>query len=124
MQRRLDIEQNGKTLYVKTTVMNSKGTRRVEVKYRIGGLETVYRGLDGDGFHSSVHWIAGGLLFDTVKLFEISVINTKNARRARLYVPLHILSLPGSAFWEPRLFSNGFKLFQNDPWRAPHFLSS
>lgn len=67
VQRRLDIEQNGKTLYVKTTVTNSKGTRQVQVKYKIGGPETVYRGFDGDEFHSSVHWIAGGLLFDTVE---------------------------------------------------------
>jgi hypothetical protein len=67
VQRQLDLEQKGNTLRVKTTVINSKGTRHLEVSYHIGGPETVYKGLDGDEFRSSVHWDATALVFDTVE---------------------------------------------------------
>ena len=66
-QRRLDIDQNGDTLRVETTVTNSKGSRRLTVTYRIGGPETVYKGLDGDEFHSRVHWDGSALAFETVE---------------------------------------------------------
>jgi hypothetical protein len=66
-QRQLDIEQHGDTLRVQTTVTNSKGTRHLEVNYRIGGAETVYKGLDGDEFHSRVHWDGSALVFETVE---------------------------------------------------------
>lgn len=65
-QRQLDIAQSGKTLRVKTTVTTSKGTRRLEVlpDWR---AETVYKGLDGDEFHSRIRWDGGALVFDTVE---------------------------------------------------------
>jgi hypothetical protein len=66
-QRQLDIEQNGQSLLVKTMVTNSQGTRRLEVKYVIGGPETSYKGLDGDEFRSSVRWDGSALVFDTVE---------------------------------------------------------
>jgi hypothetical protein len=66
-QRQLDIEQKGNALRVETTVTNSKGTRRLEVTYQIGGPETVYKGLDGDEFHSRAHWDGSVLVFDTVE---------------------------------------------------------
>jgi hypothetical protein len=66
-QRQLDIEQSGNTLRVETIVTNSKGTRRLEVTYQIGGPETVYKGLDGDEFHSRVHWDGSVLVFETVE---------------------------------------------------------
>jgi hypothetical protein len=66
-QRQLDIEQNGQSLLVKTMVTNSQGTRRLEVKYVIGGPETSYKGLDGDEFRSSVRWDGSTLVFDTVE---------------------------------------------------------
>jgi hypothetical protein len=66
-QRQLDIDQHGQTLLVKTTVINSKGSRRLEVKYEIGGSETSYKGLDGDRFRSSVHWDGSTLVFNTVE---------------------------------------------------------
>jgi len=66
-QRRLDVEQNGQTLHVRTTVSNAKGTRRLDVSYQIGGPETIYKGLDGDEFHTSVHWESGALVFVTVE---------------------------------------------------------
>jgi hypothetical protein len=66
-QRQLDIEQKDNTLRVKTTVTNSKGTRRLQVNYQIGGAETVYKGLDGDEFHSRVHWDGSILVFETLE---------------------------------------------------------
>jgi hypothetical protein len=66
-QRQVDIEQNGQNLVVKTMVTNSQGTRRLEVKYVIGGPETSYTGLDGDEFRSSVRWDGSTLVFDTVE---------------------------------------------------------
>jgi hypothetical protein len=66
-QRQLDVEQNGNTLRVKTTVTNSKGSRHLEVRYQIGGPETTYKGLDGDEFHASVHCNGSALVFDTVE---------------------------------------------------------
>lgn len=35
--------------------------------YQIGGSEAVYKGLDGDEFHSRVHWNGPALVFDTVE---------------------------------------------------------
>jgi hypothetical protein len=66
-QRQLDIEQKGQNLLMKTTVTNSQGTRRLEVKYVIGGPETSYTGLDGDEFRTSVRWDGSTLVFDTVE---------------------------------------------------------
>lgn len=66
-QRQLDIEQNGQSLLVKTTVTNSRGTRRLEVKYVIGGPRTSYKGLEGDEFRSSVRRDGSTLVFDTVE---------------------------------------------------------
>lgn len=66
-QRQLDVEQNGWSLLVKTIIGNSQGTRRLEVKYEIGGPETTYTGLDGDEFRSSVHWDGSALVFETIE---------------------------------------------------------
>jgi hypothetical protein len=66
-QRVLDIEQDGNTLRVETTVTNSKGARHLTVTYQIGGPETAYKGLDGDEFHSRVHWDGSILVFDTIE---------------------------------------------------------
>src|SRR5215467_1193941 len=67
-QRQLDIDQNGHTLQVKTTATNSKGSRQLEVKYEIGGPQTIYKGLDGDEFRSSVHWDGSALVFNTISV--------------------------------------------------------
>jgi hypothetical protein len=66
-QRKLDIEQDGQSLLVKTTVTNSQGIRRLEVKYLIGGPETSYTGIDGDEFRSPVRLDGSTLVFDTVE---------------------------------------------------------
>jgi hypothetical protein len=66
-QRHLEIEQNGRNLRAKTVVTNSQGTRNLEVKYEIGGPQTVYTGLDGDQFRSSVRWDGNALVFDTIE---------------------------------------------------------
>lgn len=76
-QRRLEVEQSGKNLRVKTKETNPQGTRNLEVKYEIGGAETTYTGLDGDEFHSSVHWEGNGLVFDIVEHEDGSVIPQK-----------------------------------------------
>jgi len=65
--RRLEVEQNGNKLRVKTVVTNSKGTRTLEVTYEIGGPETVYKGLDGDEFHSSARWDGKSLVFEIIE---------------------------------------------------------
>lgn len=64
LQRQLEIEQNGQNLLVRTILTNSEGTRHLEVKYQIGGPETTYTGLDGDEFHTTVHWDGSALVFD------------------------------------------------------------
>jgi hypothetical protein len=66
-QRQLEIEQNGEILLVRTIVTNSQGTRRLEVRYVIGGPATSYTGLDGDQFRTSVRWDGNSLAFDTVE---------------------------------------------------------
>jgi hypothetical protein len=66
-QRQLDIEQNGNTLRVETTVTNSKGTRHLAVTYQIGGRETVYKGLDGDKFYTRVHSDGSSLVFEAIE---------------------------------------------------------
>jgi hypothetical protein len=66
-QRQLEVEQKGRDLRVKTVITNSEGARSFEVKYEIGGPETVYQGLDGDEFHSSVHWQGSDLIFETIE---------------------------------------------------------
>jgi hypothetical protein len=66
-QRQLDIQQDGSVLTVKTMVSNSQGSRRLVVTYQIGGPETVYKGLDGDEFHSTLRWDGSALVFDTVE---------------------------------------------------------
>jgi hypothetical protein len=66
-QRQLDVKQNGSSLRVETIVTNAKGTRRLVVTYQVGGAETIYKGLDGDEFHSRAHYDGGLLVFDTVE---------------------------------------------------------
>jgi hypothetical protein len=66
-QRQLEVEQQGQHLRVKTVVANAEGTRNLDVEYVIGGPETIYKGLDGDEFHSAVRWDASSLVFDTVE---------------------------------------------------------
>jgi hypothetical protein len=65
-QRQIEVEQKSQNLRVKTVVTNSEVTWNLEVEYVIGGLETTYRGLDGDEFRSSVRWDASSLVFDTI----------------------------------------------------------
>jgi hypothetical protein len=66
-QQHVEVEQKGPNLRVKTVVINSQGTKSLEVKYEIGGPETTYTGLDGDQFRSSVRWDGNALVFDTIE---------------------------------------------------------
>lgn len=65
--RELTIRQTGPTLAVKTTTENREGRRTLDLKYEIGGQELVYVGLDGDEFHTKVHWDGESLVFDTIE---------------------------------------------------------
>ena len=67
VERRLDIEQRGHSLLVKTTVTNSKGSRSLNVKYEVGGPAVTYTGLDGDEFRTSVRWDGEALVFTTIE---------------------------------------------------------
>src|SRR6202012_2619321 len=67
MQRDLNVEQTGGHLRVKTLVAKSQSQKVLEVEYEIGGGETIYRGLDGDEFHSSVHWDGAALAFEIIE---------------------------------------------------------
>jgi len=77
VQRQLEIEHNRKSLVVKTISTNSQGTRRLEVKYEIGGPPTTYTGLDGDEFRSSVRWDNEALVFETIEHEDGSEIPQK-----------------------------------------------
>jgi hypothetical protein len=66
-QRHLEVEQNGRSLRVKTQETNPEGARHIEVTYEIGGPATTYTGLDGDEFHSSVHWDGKSLVFEILE---------------------------------------------------------
>jgi hypothetical protein len=59
----------GRPRLISLDIGDSKQTRKrnVEVQYVIGGLETTYRGLDGDEFRSSVRWDTSSLVFDTIE---------------------------------------------------------
>ena len=99
-QRRLEVEQKGQNLRVKTAVTNSDGTRNLELKYVIGGPETSYRGLDGDEFRSSVRWDASSLVFDTVEQEGSNEIPQK---------AVWTLSADGNALQVDRQFSKSGK---------------
>jgi hypothetical protein len=77
VQRELEVQQKGQDLRVKTVVTDSSGTRNLEVRYAIGGPATIYKGLDGDEFHTSVRWDTSSLLFDTIELEDSKRIPQK-----------------------------------------------
>ena len=77
-QRLLEIEQKGRSLRVETAVVSSEGTRRLEVRYEIGGPGTTYKGLDGDEFRSAVRWEGNTLVFETVETEAGKKIPQKN----------------------------------------------
>jgi hypothetical protein len=99
-QRQLEVEQKGQNLRVNTVVTNSDGTRNLEVQYVIGGLETTYRGLDGDEFRSSVRWDASSLVFDTIEQEGSSEIPQK---------AVWTLSADGNALQVDRQFTKSGK---------------
>ena len=46
---------------------NGHGERNLDLTYEIGGKELVYTGMDGDEYHSKVHWEGDSLVFTTVE---------------------------------------------------------
>jgi hypothetical protein len=65
--RELKIQHIGRTLTVKITTQRGQDARTLDLKYKIGGQELVYIGLDGDEFHTQVRWDGESLVFDTVE---------------------------------------------------------
>jgi hypothetical protein len=65
--RKLSIQQSGSTLTVQITNRTAQGVRTLDLKYEIGGPELVYKGLDGDEFHTKVTRDGDSLVFDTVE---------------------------------------------------------
>ncbi len=65
--RKLSIQQSGSSLMVRITNRTAQGVRTLDLKYEIGGPELVYKGLDGDEFHTNVAWERDSLVFDTVE---------------------------------------------------------
>jgi hypothetical protein len=65
--RELKIQQTGGTLTVKVTSKNGESVRTLDLNYEIGGQELIYKGLDGDEFHTKVHRDGESLVFDTIE---------------------------------------------------------
>jgi hypothetical protein len=65
--KELDIQQTGPELTVNTRTTTGQGERSLNLKYEVGGPELVYKGLDGDEFHTKVRWNGESLVFDTVE---------------------------------------------------------
>lgn len=61
------VEIDGLALRVHIDTAGSRGERSLDLKYEIGGKELVYRGLDGDEYHSKVNWSGNSLFFTTVE---------------------------------------------------------
>ncbi len=60
---RLVIQQRDPILYLAITT----GKGHLNLRYQIAGRELTYTGLDGDRFHTKVHWDGENLAFDTVE---------------------------------------------------------
>ncbi len=64
---KMTVEASDKTLRVLVTANNGHGERKLDLTYEIGGKELVYTGMDGDEYHSTVHWDGDSLVFTTVE---------------------------------------------------------
>ncbi len=53
---------------INTRTITAQGERTLILSYEIGGPELVYKGLDGDEFHTKVRWNGESLVFDIVEL--------------------------------------------------------
>jgi len=63
----MTVEASEKALRVRVIANSGHGERRLDLNYQIGGKELVYTGMDGDEYHSKVHWDGDLLVFTTVE---------------------------------------------------------
>jgi hypothetical protein len=62
------IDHRDPALTVTVTSTNyPPGARELHLRYETTGKELIYTGLDGDEFHTKVHWEGESLVFDTVE---------------------------------------------------------
>lgn len=64
---RMDVELNGSVLKVHMESKGGRGDRKLDVKYELGGPETVYTGLDGDEFHAQAKLAGDEIVFTVVE---------------------------------------------------------
>jgi len=64
---KMTVEASDKTLRVHVIANNGRGERKLDLTYEIGGKELVYTGMDGDEYHTKVHWNGDSLVFTTVE---------------------------------------------------------
>ncbi len=64
---KMTVEASNEIVRVRVTSNNGHGERNLDLTYQIGGKELVYTGMDGDEYHSKVHWDGGSLVFTTVE---------------------------------------------------------
>jgi len=61
------VKASDKALRVHVIADNGHGERDLDLNYEIDGKELVYTGIDGDEYHSKVHWDGDSLVFTTVE---------------------------------------------------------
>ena len=64
---KMTVEATDEVLRIRVMANNGHGERNLELNYEIGGKELVYTGMDGDEYHSKVHWDGDALVFTTVE---------------------------------------------------------
>ncbi len=64
---KMTVEASDETLRVRIIANKGHGERNLDLNYEIGGRELVYTGMDGDEYHSKVHWDGDRLVFTTVE---------------------------------------------------------
>jgi hypothetical protein len=64
---KMTVEASEKALRVRVIANSGHGERTLVLNYEIGGKELVYTGMDGDQYHTKVHWDGDLLVFTTVE---------------------------------------------------------
>lgn len=64
---KMTVEASDKALRVRIIANNGHAERNLDLNYEIGGRELVYTGIDGDEYHTKVHWDDDSLVFTTVE---------------------------------------------------------
>jgi hypothetical protein len=64
---KMTVQASEKVLRVRVVANSGHAERTLDLNYEIGGKELVYTGIDGDEYHSKVHWDGDSLIFTTVE---------------------------------------------------------